>query len=290
MFQPRQYFRDIRSSILSEPGDILTRIKKQLLEPILPGIYGAEPGTIYYNEAMDENIDFIYWPLQNPDLFPESGYGNRNGRKDIEFDLIVYNKLHYPVFRHRNQNHFLIPSVRFIASAETNFSRGAIDRFMHTIAPLRRYNYSYLFTSTSAKMGGLFGTEDEDEDHWSAELSATPSIRSAVFFEKSEEEFTLESLDVTSIILRHFEWPDIILLLNEGKVLIKEYVKIILDGKLTGLRCNLRIHNAREDIIFLFADLFFNYVLIESGSVDFSADTGFLHEYPEESASSELPI
>ncbi len=313
MFQPRQYFRDIRSSILSdtrpdyiqnrqtgritegqhlshiipESKIFLTMVRQTLIEPILPGMYATGSGDIYYHEIVDENADFIYWPLRNENLFSESNDSKGEGEQKTHYDLIVYNKMFYPVFSQSGQDHFLIPSVRFLATASSAFSKSEVEKFMNTLLPLRRFNYSYLYSSESSGLTAGSGIQD---DHWSAEITVTPSIRTAYFFEYGDGEFTLEDLDITYILLRHFEWPDIVILLNEGKILIKEYEKIILDGELKGLRCNLRIHNVKEDVLFLFSDLFLNSVLTENATVDFSYDTGFLHEYPEESASAELPI
>jgi len=208
-----------------------------------------------------ENIIDIYLKEILPKRF-SIGSGMVYGviQKSKEADLVIWDEQNYPELKLLGHSMFFAESAKAIIEVKTKWStkefkdiktKVKASKFMfRNHKPNVRDEINQIWNEVSAIK---YGTE------FSGTLSSPHHIAFAGFIFYGGEKFNLSSLSKTEIEMIDEYYPDVLIFLNAGKVLVKEYERDE-ENTMTG-KATLNLYNSGENTLLLFTSIILGEIM-----------------------------
>jgi hypothetical protein len=208
-----------------------------------------------------ENIIDIYLKEILPKRF-SIGSGMVYGviQKSKEADLVIWDEQNYPELKLLGHSMFFAESAKAIIEVKTKWSKKEFkdiktkvkaSKFMfRNHKPNVRDEINQIWNEVSAIKHG---------NEFSGTLSSPHHIAFAGFIFYGGEKFNLSSLSKTEIEMIDEYYPDVLIFLNAGKVLVKEYERDE-ENTMTGT-ATLNLYNSGDNTLLLFTSIILGEIM-----------------------------
>ena len=165
------------------------------------------------------------------DIFPQR-YSIDNGMvygfigRSREADIVIWDELNYPKLKLEGSNIFFSEAVKVIIEVKSNWSKdelkdinGKVDSAINIFS-----NYKQGLSSVIRGIGNEIKSLKNGKE-FQGELISQNNIGVAAIIYRGGQKFEITDLDETEIAKIEDQYPDIILFLEAGKIILKEFVK-----------------------------------------------------------------
>lgn len=166
--------------------------------------------------------------------------------KSREADIVIWDSYNYPKIQLQGHSLFFAESVKIVFEVKTVFNTDTLEDILRKSESVRNI----------VPMGGL-NLEDDiimmkqqidsilTGDKFEGILKASPHIATGAVAFRGGQDFSLSKLSQNIIDNVDDNWPDILILLEAGKVIVKQYEE-------DGVNAFLELFEAGDDALLLF--------------------------------------
>ncbi len=192
--------------------------------------------------------------------------------KSKESDIVIWDSHNYPCLQMQGHSMFFAESVRLVLEVKTNFNNNELDNILEkcesvkSIVPMSEPNIDDEIAMLNLKVNSLITGENIQ-----GMLISKPHIATGAVIFRGGKNFTIDSITKEMIDKADDFWPDIMILLEAGKVIIKQY-----NEDMAETNAYIEFFEAADDALLLFTSSLLGLISDRSVNVE---DPFYLKKY-----------
>lgn len=193
-------------------------------------------------------------------------------QKSKESDIVIWDSHNYPNLQMQGHSMFFAESVRLVLEVKTNFNNIELENILEkceavkSIVPMNEPNIDDEIAMLNHKVDSLIAGENTE-----GMIISKPHIATGAVIFRGGKTFTIDSISKEMVDKADDFWPDIMILLEAGKVIIKQY-----DDDMVGTNAYIEFFEAGDEALLLFTSSLLGLISDRSVNVE---DPFYLTKY-----------